>query len=56
MMMLHGIDPLCLIWDDVSWNVGEVERKWRKLLEVWNVEPQRGGQQDDVNENGGCPK
>jgi hypothetical protein len=56
MTTVHGIDPQCLIWDGVSWSVGEVERKWRRLLEVWNVEPQRCGQQDDLSGNEGFPR
>ena len=56
MTTTHGGGPLCLTWDVVFWTIDVVERKRRRLLEVWNVEPQRGGVQEDVNGNERCPR
>ena len=56
MTTVHGTDPQCLIWDGVSWSVGEVEWRWKRQLEVWIVEPQRDEQQDGVSWSKGDPR
>ena len=55
MTTTHGSGPPCLTCDAVFWT-SDHERNWRRLLEVWSGEPQRGGLQGDVNGSECCPR